>query len=70
MLIGLQEALDFGEQHNCGIAAVNTPTFEMLVATIRVAERHGVPMVLQHAGVVGLRIEQRRGQAQQEAAGQ
>ena len=51
MLIGLQEALDFGEQHNCGIAAVNTPTFEMLVATIRVAERHGIPMILQHAEV-------------------
>ena len=26
MLIGLKEALDFGEQHNCGIAAINTPT--------------------------------------------
>ena len=24
MLIGLKEALDFGEQHNCGIAAINT----------------------------------------------
>ena len=49
MLIGLKEALDFGEQHNCGIAAINTPTFEMLVATINVAERYNIPMILQHA---------------------
>ena len=51
MLIGLKEALDFGEQHNCGIAAINTPTFEMLVATINVAERYNIPMILQHAEV-------------------
>lgn len=51
MLIGLQEALDYGQEHNCGIAAINTPTLEMLVATIKVAERHGIPMILQHAEV-------------------
>lgn len=49
MLIGLKEALDFGEQHTRGIVAINTPTFEMLVATINVAERYNIPMILQHA---------------------
>ncbi len=51
MLIGLKEALDYGEKNNCGIAAINTPTLEMLVATIKVAERHGIPMIVQHAEV-------------------
>lgn len=51
MLISLGEALDFGQKHNCGIAAINTPTFEMLVAAITVAERHGIPLIVQHAEV-------------------
>ena len=51
MLISLGEALDFGQKHNCGIAAINTPTFEMLVAAIKVAERHGIPLIVQHAEV-------------------
>ncbi len=51
MLISLREALDFGQKHNCGIAAINTPTFEMLVAAIKVAERHGIPLIVQHAEV-------------------
>ena len=51
MLISLKEALACGEENNCGIAAVNTPTFEMLVAAINVAERYDVPMILAHAEV-------------------
>lgn len=51
MLIGLKEALDYGEKFNCGIAAVNTPTLELLLSTIKVAEQRGVPMILQHAEV-------------------
>ncbi len=51
MLISLKEALAYGEENNCGIAAVNTPTFEMLVAAINVAERYDVPMILAHAEV-------------------
>ncbi len=51
MLISLREALDFGQKHNCGIAAINTPTLEMLVAAIKVAERHGIPLIVQHAEV-------------------
>ncbi len=51
MLISLKEALEFGEKHNCGIAAINTPTFEMLVAAINVAERYGIPLIVQHAEV-------------------
>jgi fructose-bisphosphate aldolase class II len=51
MLIGLKEALEFGEKNNCGIAAINTPTFETLTATIKVAERYNVPLVIQHAEV-------------------
>lgn len=52
MLIGLKEALDYGERYNCGIAAVNTPTLELLLSAIAVAERYGIPMILQHAEVV------------------
>ncbi|MGD8215709.1 class II fructose-bisphosphate aldolase [Aestuariimicrobium sp. Y1814] len=51
MLISLKEALAYGEKNNCGIAAINTPTLELLLATIKVAEKHGVPMILQHAEV-------------------
>ncbi len=51
MLIGLKEALDYGEKYNCGIAAINTPTLELLLSAIAVAERYGVPMILQHAEV-------------------
>lgn len=51
MLIGLKEALDYGQRNNAGIAAVNTPTLELLLAAIKVAERHGIPLILQHAEV-------------------
>ncbi|MFT4296377.1 MAG: class II fructose-bisphosphate aldolase [Micropruina sp.] len=51
MLIGLRDALDFAETRNCGIAAVNTPTLELLLAAIKVAERHDVPLIVQHAQV-------------------
>ncbi len=51
MLIGLREALDHADQTNCGIAAINTPTLELLLATVRVAERHNVPVIIQHAQV-------------------
>lgn len=51
MLIGLREALDHAEQNNCGIAAINTPTLELLLGAVKVAERHNVPLVLQHAQV-------------------
>ena len=49
MLAGLKEALDYADSHSCGIAAVNTPTFEALAATVRVAESRGVPIILAHA---------------------
>lgn len=51
MLIGLREALDYAETNNCGIAAINTPTLELLLGTVKVAERYNVPLVLQHAQV-------------------
>lgn len=51
MLISLKQALEYAQQYNCGLAAINTPTFEMLTATIRVAERYNIPMILQHAEV-------------------
>lgn len=51
MLIGLRHALDYAEQNNCGIAAINTPTLELLLATVKVAERHNVPVIVQHAQV-------------------
>lgn len=49
MLISLKEALNYADSHSCAIAAVNTPVFESLVATIRVAEQHNVPVILAHA---------------------
>ncbi|MCA0253391.1 MAG: class II fructose-bisphosphate aldolase [Actinobacteria bacterium] len=51
MIIGLSEALSYGERHGIAIAAVNTPFFEALTATIAAAERIGVPVILQHAQV-------------------
>ncbi len=51
MIIGLGEALAYGQRHGIGIAAVNTPFFEALVATIDAAEATGVPVILQHAQV-------------------
>lgn len=51
MLISLKEALEYGEKNNCGIAAINTPTFEMLLAAVRTAERHNIPLIVQHAEV-------------------
>ncbi len=51
MLIGLREALDYAETNNCGIAAINTPTLELLLGTVKVAERYNVPLVVQHAQV-------------------
>lgn len=58
MLIGLNEALDWAQRTNSALAAVNTPFFEGLLGTIDVAERAGVPIILQfaqvHEGIVGI----------------
>jgi fructose-bisphosphate aldolase class II len=51
MIIGLSEALAYAEERGIAIAAVNTPFFEGLVATIDAAEATGVPVILQHAQV-------------------
>lgn len=51
MLIGLRDALDHAEQNNCGIAAINTPTLELLLGAVKVAERYQVPLIVQHAQV-------------------
>ena len=51
MLIGLRDALDFAESRNCGIAAINTPTLELLLGAVKVAERYQVPLIVQHAQV-------------------
>ena len=51
MLIGLREALDYAERNRCGIAAINTPTLELLLGAVKVAERHEVPLIVQHAQV-------------------
>lgn len=51
MIIGLGEALAYGQRHGIAIAAVNTPFFEGLLATIKAAEATGVPVILQHAQV-------------------
>lgn len=58
MIIGLDEALRFAEEKNIGLAAINTPFFEGLVATIDAAEKVGVPVILQfaqvHEGIVSI----------------
>lgn len=51
MIIGLDEALAYGQERGIAIAAVNTPFFEGLLATIAAAEATGVPVILQHAQV-------------------
>ena len=51
MLISLKEALDYAEHNKVGIAAINTPTYEMLLAAVRTAEQHNIPLILQHAEV-------------------
>ena len=51
MIIGLDEALAFAENKNIGLAAINTPFFEGLLATIEATERVGVPVILQCAQV-------------------
>lgn len=51
MIISLADALAFGEKNNCGILAVNTPSLELLLAAIDVAEKKDVPIILQHAEV-------------------
>jgi fructose-bisphosphate aldolase class II len=51
MIIGLREALAYADRHHIAIAAVNTPFFEGLLATIHAAEATGVPVILQHAQV-------------------
>lgn len=51
MLISLHEALEYADNNNVAIAAINTPTYEMLLAAIRAAERRNVPMIVQHAQV-------------------
>lgn len=49
MLITMTEALGYAEDNRCGLAAVNTPFFEALLAAIDVGERTGVPIVLAFA---------------------
>ena len=49
MIIGLSEALAYADKHRIALAAVNTPFFEGLIATIAAAEKSGVPVILQHA---------------------
>ena len=51
MLIGLAEALDWADKRSSALAAVNTPFFEALLATIDVGEATGVPIILQFAQV-------------------
>lgn len=51
MLIGLRDALDYADANNCGIAAINTPTLELLLSSVKVAEKYGVPLIVQHAQV-------------------
>ncbi|MFU0789059.1 MAG: class II fructose-bisphosphate aldolase [Virgibacillus proomii] len=49
MLVTLKEILKIAEKRDCGVAAINTPTFESLVAAIRVAEKNNAPIIIQHA---------------------
>lgn len=51
MLIGLRDALAHADANNCGIAAINTPTLELLLSSVKVAEKYNVPMIVQHAQV-------------------
>ncbi|MDO5644533.1 MAG: class II fructose-bisphosphate aldolase [Dermabacter sp.] len=51
MIVSLTDALAHAERTRTAIAAVNTPFFEALLATIEVGERTGTPIILQFAQV-------------------
>lgn len=51
MLVNLKEILLIAEEKNHAIAAFNVPTFENLVAAIKVSEKYNVPIIIQHAQV-------------------
>ncbi|MCG7428033.1 class II fructose-bisphosphate aldolase [Helcobacillus sp. ACRRO] len=49
MLISMKEAYAYAEQNECGLAAVNTPFFELLLAAIDVGEETNTPIILSFA---------------------
>lgn len=51
MIISLTEAFTYAETYRCGLAAVNTPFFEGLLAALEVGEDTGIPIILQCAQV-------------------
>lgn len=51
MLVNLKEVLSLAEKNKYAIAAFNVPTFENLVAAIKVSEKFNIPIIIQHAQV-------------------
>lgn len=51
MLVNLKEILKIAEKNGTAIAAIDCPTFEMAVATIKAAEELNQPVILAHAQV-------------------
>lgn len=49
MLASLGETLAYAEKRNCAVGAFDTPNLELLVATIRAAEKRDEPVIIQHA---------------------
>jgi fructose-bisphosphate aldolase, class II len=49
MLIGLNEAMEYAEKHDCAIGAFNTPNLECIMAVVGTAEKLGVPVIISHA---------------------
>jgi len=49
MLVTLEEICKIGKERGIGIAAVNTPCFEILRAAIDAAEENDVPVIIAHA---------------------
>lgn len=49
MLVTMNEVLRYAEEHGCAIGAFDTPNLELLMASIRAAERRMEPVIIQHA---------------------
>lgn len=49
MLVNLKDVLDIGRKRNIAVGAINTPNLETIIATIKVAEKYDIPLIIAHA---------------------
>ncbi len=49
MLVTMNEVLQYAEERGCAVGAFDTPNLELLMASIRAAEKRNEPIIIQHA---------------------